>query len=141
VTTNNNLNYRLIDANLNRLKEGLRVLEDISRYLLNNKTLTIKIKTLRHKSNYDNPSSLLKTRNTNTDVLKNNSLKSEKSRKNIQDIILANSKRVQESARVLEEILKLEDSKYFILFKEIRYSTYEIEKELFFIYENANQNI
>ncbi len=137
VTTSNSLNYRIIDANLNRLKEGLRVLEDISRYLLDNKELTLKIKTLRHKSNYNNPSSLLKIRNTNTDVLKNNSLKSEETRKNIQDIILANSKRVQESARVLEEILKLEDIKFSSTFKEIRYSTYSIEKELFFIFKEA----
>lgn len=138
MTTNYSLNYRLIDANLNRLKEGLRVLEDISRYLLDNKELTLKIKLLRHQSTYNNPSSLLKTRNTSTDVLKNNSLKSEETRKNIQDIILANSKRVQESSRVLEEMLKIEDIKHSSTFKEIRYETYNIEKELFFIYEEIN---
>ena len=133
MTTNNSLNYRIIDANLNRLKEGLRMLEDISRYLLNNKTLTLKIKTLRHKSHYNNPSSLLKTRNTESDVLKNNSLKTEESRTSIQDIVLANSKRVQESARVLEEMLKLQDINHSSSFKEIRYSAYGIEKELFFL--------
>ena len=121
MTTNHSLNYRIIDANLNRLKEGLRVLEDISRYLLDNKTLTLKIKTLRHKSNYNNPSSLLSTRNADLDVLKTNSLQSEEKRENIQDIILANSKRVQESSRVLEEILKLQDIKSSSTFKDIRY--------------------
>ena len=141
MTTNHSLNYRIIDANLNRLKEGLRVLEDISRYLLDNKTLTLKIKTLRHKSNYDNPSSLLSTRNADSDVLKNNSLKTEENRQSIQDIILANSKRVQESARVLEEILKLQDIKSSSSFKEIRYSAYSIEKELFFIFEEINTKI
>ena len=29
--------YRVIDANLNRLKEGIRVIEDIFRYIYNNK--------------------------------------------------------------------------------------------------------
>ena len=113
----------------------MRVLEDISRYLLNNKELTLEIKTLRHKSTYSNPSHLLQTRNVNEDVLKNNSLKTEENRQNIQDIILANAKRAEESARVLEEILKLEDIKQSAKFKEIRYSTYNIEKELFIIYK------
>ena len=29
--------YRLIDANLNRLREGIRVIEDIQRFIFNNK--------------------------------------------------------------------------------------------------------
>jgi thiamine-phosphate pyrophosphorylase len=32
----------MIDANINRLKEGIRVIEDIARYIQNNKTLTSK---------------------------------------------------------------------------------------------------
>ena len=40
---------RLIDANLNRLGEGIRVIEDINRYIHNNTTLTPRLKTLRHK--------------------------------------------------------------------------------------------
>ncbi len=40
---------RLIDANINRLKEGLRVVEDICRYIHNDRNITSKIKELRHK--------------------------------------------------------------------------------------------
>jgi thiamine-phosphate pyrophosphorylase len=40
--------FRVIDANLNRLKEGIRVVEDIMRYRDNNKILSKKIKSLRH---------------------------------------------------------------------------------------------
>jgi len=40
---------RLIDANLNRIKEGIRVIEDISRYIHDDSTLTPQLKTLRHQ--------------------------------------------------------------------------------------------
>ena len=40
---------RLIDANLNRLKEGIRVIEDINRYIYDDASLTSQLKTLRHK--------------------------------------------------------------------------------------------
>ena len=40
--------YRVIDANINRAKEGLRVVEDICRFILDNEQLTDKIKHNRH---------------------------------------------------------------------------------------------
>jgi thiamine-phosphate pyrophosphorylase len=42
------LRDRIIDANLNRLAEGLRLLEEISRMVLNESSLTERLKTLRH---------------------------------------------------------------------------------------------
>ena len=47
LTPKNSL-YRIIDANFNRAKEGLRVCEDICRFKLNDKILTNKMKRLRH---------------------------------------------------------------------------------------------
>ena len=40
---------RIIDANLNRAAEGLRVLEDIARLGLNDASLSERLKTLRHE--------------------------------------------------------------------------------------------
>ena len=40
---------RLIDANLNRLKEGIRVIEDINRYIYDDTSLTSQLKSLRHQ--------------------------------------------------------------------------------------------
>ncbi len=40
---------RIIDANLNRIGEGLRLLEDLARLLLNDSTLTQQLKTMRHE--------------------------------------------------------------------------------------------
>ncbi len=39
---------RIIDANFNRAKEGLRVVEDILRFLLQEDTLRRRVRTLRH---------------------------------------------------------------------------------------------
>jgi hypothetical protein len=59
--TNKNT-LRLIDANLNRLREGIRVVEDIFRYVYNDKETSSKLKTLRHLSRLENYTELLETR-------------------------------------------------------------------------------
>ena len=121
--------YRVIDANLNRLKEGIRVVEDIMRYRDNNKTLSKKLKDLRHKSRVDETRELLKYRDSINDVLRASS-KSELSRSDTLSILIANFKRAQESARVLEELYKLENIIYSENFKYIRYELYNLEKEI-----------
>ena len=136
---------RLIDANLNRLREGIRVLEDIARYILNDLPLASSLKTLRHKariSDLNHLQSLLQHRDIKNDILKI-STPSEKKRENLHDIALANFKRSEESARVLEEILKLKSisaesvdceksaeselDSVSEVFKAIRYELYDIE--------------
>ncbi len=132
--TNNQL--RLLDANLNRLREGIRVVEDIFRYIFNDKDISLKLKNLRHKSRLENYTQLLKSRDINNDVLKT-STKSEQSRENLDAILIANFKRAQESSRVLEEFTKLisiEDSENF---KFIRYELYDLEKALINITSNS----
>lgn len=51
----NKNHLRLIDANLNRLREGIRVVEDIFRYIYNNKEISTKLKSLRHIARTKNP--------------------------------------------------------------------------------------
>ena len=41
--------WRIIDANLDRIGEGLRLLEDVARFLLNDSRLTEQLKTMRHE--------------------------------------------------------------------------------------------
>jgi thiamine-phosphate pyrophosphorylase len=125
-----NLN-RIIDANLNRLKEGIRVVEDIQRYIYNDKENASALKEIRHKCFVVNYEALLKARDVANDPLKATT-KSEAFRKDIMQIKIANIKRAQESARVLEEILKLIDIKEAQRFKEIRYLLYEIETNISF---------
>ena len=119
---------RIIDANINRLKEGIRVIEDIARYIQNNKTLTSKLKLLRHNATIKNQNSFLASRDIKNDVSKH-STKSEQTRLNLEDILSANYKRAEESARVLEEIFKLLDIDESQKFKNIRYELYDLEKD------------
>lgn len=124
-----NKELRLLDANLNRLREGIRVVEDIFRYILDNKTTASRLKNLRHISRIDTYKELLESRDIKNDVLKV-STKSEQSRENLDSLLIANFKRAQESARVLEEFTKLLSSKQSENFKYIRYELYDIEKNI-----------
>ena len=119
--------FRVIDANLNRLKEGVRVVEDIMRYRDNNKELSRKLKLLRHKARINETTELLLYRDSINDVLRP-TIKSELQRSDIKSIMVANFKRAEESARVLEELFKLHNAEYSENFKQIRYELYNLEK-------------
>lgn len=132
-----NENYlRLIDANLNRLREGIRVVEDIFRYVYNDKQTAIKLKELRHLSRLENYIELLETRDVKNDVLRS-SIKSEQNRSDLYSILIANFKRAQESSRVLEEFTKLTSIKDSENFKFIRYELYNLEIVLTKITSNS----
>jgi len=119
--------FRTCDANLNRFKEGIRVVEDILRYEFNS-PLAKELKELRHIKvpNYEE---IIKYRDSLNDILKS-STKSELKRNSLKDIIISNLKRAQESSRVLEEIYKLIDINTSEEFKTARYKLYNLEKEI-----------
>ena len=126
---------RIIDANINRLKEGLRVCEEIARFIIESHSLTSDFKRIRHEIDrlVKNVSgntrlALISERDSLRDVGKNINTK-ELSRGNYQDIFFANMQRAKESARVLEEFSKLSNKNVAIRFKKIRYDIYEVEKK------------
>lgn len=126
---------RIIDANLNRVKEGLRVCEEITRFILDDRKFTADFKQLRHKidklaKKIYPVSKLLSERKSNADVGRNNS-SGELKRSTCRDIFGANLQRAKESLRVLEEFSKLVDSQTALGFKQLRYQVYEIEKKSF----------
>jgi len=125
--TKNNL--RLLDANLNRLREGIRVVEDIYRYIFNDKTIATQLKKLRHNARISLYEDLLESRDIQNDVLKV-STASEQNRTDLTSILVANFKRAQESARVLEEFTKLLEIEISENFKSIRYELYHLEKSI-----------
>ncbi|RXJ65945.1 thiamine-phosphate pyrophosphorylase [Halarcobacter ebronensis] len=129
-------NLRLIDANLNRLREGIRVVEDIFRYVYDDKKISSKLKELRHLSRLENYKEILETRDIKNDVLRE-SIKSEQNRADLYSILIANFKRAQESARVLEEFCKLISIKESENFKYIRYELYNLEIVLTKITSNS----
>lgn len=118
---------RAIDANLNRFREGLRVVEDILRYSYNDKTNSSILKEIRHQSKTVDIMIFLASREVQADVLKT-SRSEELLRKDLRGVVIANFKRAQESARVLEELFKLVDISKSEIFKSIRYRIYEVEK-------------
>jgi thiamine-phosphate pyrophosphorylase len=118
---------RIIDANINRYKEGIRVVEDILRYYFSS-PLSKELKSLRHIKIPNYKGSLLQ-RDAVNDILKKTT-SSEKKRESLEDVVIANFKRAQESARVLEEIFKLIDINISEEFKKARYSLYNLEKEV-----------
>ncbi len=69
----------------------------------------------------------LASREVQADVLKT-SRSEELLRKDLRGVVIANFKRAQESARVLEELFKLVDISKSEIFKSIRYRIYEVEK-------------
>ena len=134
ISQNNNVN-RIIDANLNRVKEGLRVCEEIARFILDDRKFTAQLKAARHAiSNLGNKlfvsAKLLSQRKAQADVGRLNSC-GELKRVNCKDIFGANIQRVKESLRVLEEFSKLVDIRAALGFKQLRYKVYEIEKKSF----------
>ena len=125
--------FRILDANFNRSREGLRVCEELARFVLNDAPLTRKLKTCRHATskvllNMPVPySKLLDARNSASDVGRAPS-PLEKKRCNAADLFSANSQRVKESLRVLEEALKLGWPHSADSIKRIRFNVYEIER-------------
>ena len=127
--------YRIIDANLNRSREGLRVCEDIARFALGSKTITAALKAVRHsisaivKNQAALFAALPASRDSDSDVLRCSGTASEMKRRNLADIFAANIERVKESVRVLEELFKLIDKKCSSKFCGIRFKIYAIEKK------------
>ncbi|MGH7197489.1 MAG: hypothetical protein ACREH5_01950, partial [Candidatus Omnitrophota bacterium] len=99
---------RILDANFNRSREGLRVCEEITRFVLEHKSLTSGLKKARHDvsdSIKELPLSLtelVSARNVRSDVGRHPS-RLENSRRDSLALFLANAERAKESLRVLEE--------------------------------------
>jgi thiamine-phosphate pyrophosphorylase len=129
--------YRIIDANANRLKEGLRVCEEVGRFILNDRRLTRDLKEIRHEVDglmaaLTSRSLCLSERDSARDTGRTIHTSHELQRTGVADIFCANIQRVKESIRVLEEFSKLANKKCAraaLGFKALRYRVYEIEKQ------------
>ena len=124
---------RVIDANFNRSKEGLRVAEDIFRFILKDNLLRKKIRSLRHALDVIAQEKILKksilARDSKSDIGKNID-QLEIKRSNVNNLLYINLQRVKESSRVLEEFFKLVIPKKVSQIKTIRYEVYTLEKKI-----------
>jgi thiamine-phosphate pyrophosphorylase len=125
---------RIIDANTNRAREAMRVMEEAARFVLNDAPLTEQIKTLRHDF-----SQLLATidglefnRDTPGDVGTSISTENESNRASVAEVAIAAGKRLSEALRAIEEYGKTlgGESDLSSRIEQLRYRGYEIEKRL-----------
>lgn len=128
---------RILDANLNRAREGLRVLEDVARFALGNQDLCARIKDVRHAISHATANSsldavrLLSSRDTPGDVGTCVTNATEATRGGLADVATAAAKRVQEALRACEESVKAIDCAMgpsATTFERARYESYEIER-------------
>ncbi len=125
---------RALDANLNRAREALRVLDDYARFVRNDRVLTEELKALRHRLAAATdllPSRLLlASRDTPGDVGTAIAAAGEYARSSPDDVARVNGKRLQEALRSLEEFGKLESAPFAREAEAIRYAAYAMEKVL-----------
>ncbi|MEE9583540.1 MAG: thiamine phosphate synthase, partial [Dehalococcoidales bacterium] len=125
---------RIIDANLNRIGESLRLLEDLARLLLNDAVLTKQLKAMRHElvtREWPLDKQLLQARNSEGDVGAGIQVKQQSKERQLSATVVANARRVQQSLRVIEELAKVPGTKLDPeRFKRARFSLYALERDL-----------
>lgn len=131
---------RIVDANLNRIGEGLRFLEEIARLGLDDAALTRKLKNMRHEllTGYGfSDRQMVAARDADGDV---GAETEEEAKRNFESAVVANARRVQESLRVLEELSKLPELPGWdaTKFKRARFTLYTIEKEIMGVLEKLD---
>lgn len=123
---------RIVDANANRAREAMRVIEDYCRFVLGDEFLTRELKSLRHDLTEAcrrfEPLTLLTARDTLADVGTMITTDAELRRFSISDVIQAGFKRLQESLRSLEEHGKVMNATLGPAFEQMRYRAYTLER-------------
>ena len=99
--------YRIIDANANRAREGLRVVEEYLRLACDCADLTVRLKHLRHGitealSALHSDERFITARQSDTDVGATEPAGSEGRRDDVDNIVVSNFRRYQEALRELE---------------------------------------
>jgi len=125
--------WRLLDANFNRSREGLRVCEDVCRFVLSDAAASSELKTLRHgitkslkKFSFEK---LLGARDSAGDTGRGFDAR-EKTRTGWKDLYFANLERAKESLRALEETAKLVQPGEAAALKKLRFKLYGHEKKI-----------
>ncbi len=123
---------RILDAAANRAREGLRVVEDYIRFVLDDPMLASASKEVRHRFGEAvrglDLESRIGARDTIGDVGTHLTTTTEQVRENPRAVLSANFKRVAEALRSLEEYSKLIDVWLSGRFEVLRYDTYTLEK-------------
>lgn len=126
--------YRIIDANFNRAREAIRVIEEFCRFALNSVQLTERAKQIRHSLSAEicklDAGRLISSRDTLDDVGIGRTVDKQLVRNELTDCFTAGCKRLTEALRVLAEITHTLDRSVAEMLEKLRYTAYTLEKDI-----------
>ncbi len=133
--------FQIIDANLDRAREGLRVLEDWARFGLGKNDYVTKLKNFRQILGKNHLEIYKQTRNYIEDQCKGLTHLEQFKRKTPEQVISSNASRIQEALRVIEEFSRLHNLELSKIASEIRYEIYTLEIDLLSLskYKNSEE--
>lgn len=123
--------WRLLDANVNRAREGLRVIEDTARFVLDKPAMAKAVRRLRHRLDEmvrHHYKTLLQHRNVKDDSGRRNPSPNYKG--GVHDLLAANFKRCEEALRALEEYGRVISPATVTQGRALRFEVYGWEKKL-----------
>jgi thiamine-phosphate pyrophosphorylase len=126
---------RLLDANANRAREALRVIEDFARFVLNDEKTCGELKNIRHgltESLRDILPDAIFHRDTRGDVGTTIKTESEGIRTDVSHVVTAAGKRLGEALRAIEEFLKIDRPTASRTVESLRYRFYSVEQSIAF---------
>jgi thiamine-phosphate pyrophosphorylase len=124
---------RILDANANRAREAMRVLEDYARFALDDQPLCAALKQLRHELAGATANLLAEAilqRDTPGDVGTAAKTQAELRREDLNHVVTAAGKRLGEALRTIEEYLKTTDPSRAAQLESIRYRFYDLERQI-----------
>jgi thiamine-phosphate pyrophosphorylase len=122
--------WRILDANFDRAREGLRIIEEWCRFALNHPGMANECKQMRQDLGMWHTPEIRSARDTTRDVGTTLTHPREEQRTGIEQLLQANLCRVQEALRVLEEYGKLSSLALSSSCKQMRYRVYTLESNL-----------
>jgi len=126
--------YRIIDANFNRGREALRVIEEYCRFTLNSSVLSERSKQMRHQlcsliARLDE-GRLITSRDTVGDVGVDIKIDEQLVRGDLEDCLRAACKRLTEALRAIAEVVQSVDIFVSDGIEKLRYAVYTLEKDI-----------
>ncbi|MFK8111107.1 MAG: thiamine phosphate synthase [Rubripirellula sp.] len=132
--SNSQATYRILDASANRAGEGLRTMEELSRFAIDDQELSAEFKSLRHRLTTAlarlSRQTMLAARDTEGDVGTEIRESTEYQRTNFSAVVAAAATRTQQSLRVLEEYGKMIDPTMAGEVEQLRYRCYTAHARL-----------
>ncbi len=122
--------YRILDANLDRAREGLRIVEEWCRFGLGSELLTNECKQMRQELAAWHSPEIRSARDTPGDPGTELTHPREAERQDIGHLLQVNLCRIEEAMRVLEEYSKLHHPQMGEACKQMRYRVYNLESKL-----------